>query len=391
MNDEFYRNITPVESFEALATGANYVPLPPDWWMVVADVVNSTTAIAAGDYKAVNTVGVSVIAATINVLRPVEIPYVFGGDGAFLCVPGWSIPKVRTALAATLAMARESFGLQLRAAVIPTTYIRDREKDILVARHRVSEHYVQCALIGDGPEFAETELKARRLPEAYQVFSDPGATADYSGLECRWQKIPSPGGETVAIIIKVTGASERSLSLYGTIMQAIEDIYGEADRCKPLTEGRMSAAFSPSALRHELGIKMWRRGIIRQLVGLFVTQATVLLGWFLMRFGLSFNHADWGSYKKDLVSNTDFRKFDGSLRLVLSGNQAQRHSLEASLSKLRSSGLIQYGIHVSDSALMTCLVEQRQSVHFHFIDAAGGGYAAAAKILKYSENHRRNR
>ena len=31
---------------------------------------------------------------------------------------------------------------------------------------------------------------------------------------------------------------------------------------------------------------------------------------------------------------------------------------------------------------MTCLVSSRQYEHAHFIDAAGGGYASAAKKLK---------
>ena len=386
MNDEFYRTIVPVDSFEALASGANYNPLPPDWWIVAADVVNSTTAIAAGNYKAVNTVGVSVIAATVNALRPVEIPYMFGGDGAFLCVPGWSIPKVRLALAATLAMAGKSFNLQLRAAVIPATYLRERGNDILVARHRVSEHYVQCAFFGKGPEFAEAQLKTGKLPEAYQVFADPEATADYTGLECRWQEVPSSGGEIVAIIIKATGPSEGSLSLYRTIMQTISGIYGEADHCRPVTEEKVRAAFSRTILQNELGVKGWKRGTIRKALSLIVTQGTVLLGWFLMKFGLSFNNADWGTYKRDLVSNTDFRKFDGSLRLVLSGNEGQRKSLGEFLEKLKAEGRISYGIHISDSALMTCLVEQRQSVHFHFVDASGGGYAAAAASLKGPQN-----
>lgn len=382
MNDEFYRRIAPVESFEALASGANYLPLPPDWWLVVADVVNSTTAIASGNYKAVNTVGVSVIAATVNVLRPVEIPYVFGGDGAFLCVPGWSIPKVRTALAATLAMARESFGLQLRGAVIPATFVRDRGHDILVARHRVSEHYIQSAFLGDGPEFAEEELKSARLPEAYRVFADPEASADYTGLECRWQEIPSAAGETVAVIIKVPGSAERSLSLYRTIMQQIEHIYGGADRSRPITEEKIRSAYSKQILRNELGVHLWNRGALRRVLRLLKLRLVVLLGWFLMRYRLRFNQADWGTYKRDLVANTDFRKFDGSLRLVLSGDKEQREELEQFLEKLKKESRIQYGIHVSDSAIITCLVEQRQSMHFHFIDAAGGGYASAAKAMK---------
>ncbi len=42
---------------------------------------------------------------------------------------------------------------------------------------------------------------------------------------------------------------------------------------------------------------------------------------------------DWGKYKDTLVTNTDFRKFDGNLRMVISGNAVQRDSLEQFLKK----------------------------------------------------------
>lgn len=41
-----------------------------------------------------------------------------------------------------------------------------------------------------------------------------------------------------------------------------------------------------------------------------------------------------------------------------------------------------YGFHVSDRALMTCLVYEEQGRHIAFIDGADGGYALAAKVLK---------
>ena len=45
MTDDFYPSIQPVESFES------YSPLPADWAVVAADVVNSTRAIREGRYK----------------------------------------------------------------------------------------------------------------------------------------------------------------------------------------------------------------------------------------------------------------------------------------------------------------------------------------------------
>ena len=41
-----------------------------------------------------------------------------------------------------------------------------------------------------------------------------------------------------------------------------------------------------------------------------------------------------------------------------------------------------YGIHKSNSALMTCLIFQRHGKHIHFVDSSNGGYALASKELK---------
>jgi hypothetical protein len=84
------------------------------------------------------------------------------------------------------------------------------------------------------------------------------------------------------------------------------------------------------------------------------------------------------------VATTDFRKFDGSLRLVLSGTAAQREKLTRYLEERRALGELCYGMHVARSAVMTCLIDDRQGEHFHFVDGAGGGYASAAVALKQS-------
>ena len=41
MPDSFYSAIDPVDNFEALVRPESYTPLPEDWALVVADVVDS--------------------------------------------------------------------------------------------------------------------------------------------------------------------------------------------------------------------------------------------------------------------------------------------------------------------------------------------------------------
>lgn len=384
--DSFYGSIEPVDNFEQLALGTSYVPVPDDWWVVAADVKNSTAAIDGGRYKHVNTVGVSVIAAVRNVARPVEVPYVFGGDGAVVLVPERFVPACRQALSATIAMAHASFDLTLRACVTPVSWVRSQGLDVLVARHRVSAHYLQCALFGGGASLVERRLKDGGLPEAFQVKPDPGAAADYRGLECRWSEIPSPHDETVAVIVNAEG-HDAALTTYSEVMGQIRRIYGEAEECRPVVEEGLQVTTARAVLDNEVGLREWRAGNLRRWLVRLRLRRDVLIGWVLLRFGVRTRSTDWGAYKTDLVANTDFRKFDGSLRLVLSGSAQQREELTGYLAGCRAEGRLAFGMHVAKAAVMTCLIEERQSAHFHFVDGAGGGYAAAALSMKRSVAH----
>lgn len=383
---DFYAQLQPVDSFEALCDAEAYRPLPDGWHLAVADVAGSTRAIAAGRYKAVNTVGVSVIAAVTNVLKPMVLPYVFGGDGAVVCVPAAGADPSRRALAATAAMARAAFDLELRVALVPVAWLRHRGHEVRIARHRVSPHYdqaaLQCALHGGGAPLAEALLKSGGLPDEFVIEADATSDADYSGLECRWREIPSPSDETVAVIVQVRDGVGDPLAVYRAVIREIESAYGDAERCRPVTAERMRMTLSRFVLDHEARVRTWRAGSRMRLRYALLQRLQVVLGWMLFATGARTADTDWARYKPDAVANTDFRKLDGCLRLVLAGKPAQRARLTKALEARRAAGELAYGVHVSDAAIMTCLVTQRQHEHVHFVDAAGGGYAAAAKQMK---------
>ena len=91
---------------------------------------------------------------------------------------------------------------------------------------------------------------------------------------------------------------------------------------------------------------------------------------------------DWGRYKEVLTANTDCRKFDDMLRMVISGTADQRAALDEYLQGRRAAGRLVYGVHCAPRALMTCMVFSYSGEHIHFVDGADGGYALAAKGLK---------
>lgn len=83
------------------------------------------------------------------------------------------------------------------------------------------------------------------------------------------------------------------------------------------------------------------------------------------------------------MAHSDFRKFDGTLRMVIDGSAAHRERLSAFLEEKARRGELVYGLHCSPEALVTCMIfDQIGGDHMHFVDGADGGYALAAKDLK---------
>ena len=81
--------------------------------------------------------------------------------------------------------------------------------------------------------------------------------------------------------------------------------------------------------------------------------------------------------------NTDYRRFDDTLRILLDCNKSQADEINSMLAQRARRGELNYGLHRSDSALMTCLVfNLHKGEHIHFVDGSDGGFTSAAKNLK---------
>ena len=60
-SEDFYTGLPPIRGFANVADPVGYRPLPDDWLIGVADVEDSTKAVQAKRFKAVNLAGASVI------------------------------------------------------------------------------------------------------------------------------------------------------------------------------------------------------------------------------------------------------------------------------------------------------------------------------------------
>ncbi|MFP5076938.1 DUF3095 domain-containing protein [Rhizobium sp. YIM 134829] len=374
-SDPFFRTLPLFTAFAGVAEAANYRPLPEDWWLASADIVDSTGAIAKGQYKSVNMAGASVISAVLNAVGNYEIPFVFSGDGALLALPPSGLDATRVALAAVQTHVAATLGLDLRAALVPVADIRAAGLDVRVARFRASSEVSYAMFTGGGGAWAEAQMKAGLY--RVQPASDD-SQPDLTGLSCRWSPIPARHGAIVSIIaVPVAGTDPRA---FEALTSDIIGLAAQEERSgHPVPPDGPPAALSIEGLNIEGKVapegKRLKQGLSAYL------QAVLTLA--LIKTRTTLGRFDPRRYRQDIASNSDFRKFDDGLKMTIDVDAGRRAAIEARLEAAAAEGICRYGLHVQDAALMTCIVPTPLARdHMHFIDGADGGYARAASLIK---------
>ena len=375
-NADFYTRIAVFTDFAGVMDPARYRSLPDDWLIGLTDVEHSTQAIEAGRYKAVNTAGASVIAAVTNALAGRPFPFVFGGDGASLAVSSHDEASVRTALAATAAWSRDELDLTLRAALVPVAAVRAQGLDVAVARFAASKNVSYAMFFGGGLAWAERAMKAGQFAV---VPSAPGVRPDLSGLSCRWNDIPASRGVILSLVLAPMRQGDPAFR--GLVETLLADLEKSADVARPVPDGAPGVGWPPPGLGLEA--RASRKARESRLLAWIRVAAATLLAFVVMRLGLRVGGFDPAVYRRDVVANSDFRKFDDSLRMTLDCTPDLADEIERRLAQARQDDIARYGLHRQSAALMTCIVPSiAESNHFHFVDGAAGGYALAARQLK---------
>src|SRR6202163_3720514 len=216
--DTFYGSIPVFRGFSSLMDPALYSPLPDDWSIGVADIVESTKAIAQARYKAVNMAGAAVIAAVTNALEGREFPFVFGGDGASFAVSPDDLERARNALAATASWVKDDLDLLMRVALVPLTAVRAQGLDVRVARFGPSPNLSYAMFSGGGLGWAEAAMKRGE----FAVEAAPSGTQpDLTGLSCRFEEIPAARGLILSVLVVPARDSDPN-----SFRKVIEDIIG---------------------------------------------------------------------------------------------------------------------------------------------------------------------
>ncbi len=373
--DIFYGRIPVFRGFHRLMDPALYTPLPDDWNIGVADIVESTRAIADQRYKAVNMAGAAVIAAVTNALDGREFPFVFGGDGASFAVSPGDFDRAREALAATAAWVAQDLDLAMRVALVPVREIRARGLDVRVARFGPSPNLSYAMFSGGGLGWADAAMKRGEFAVAA---APPGVQPDLSGLSCRFEEIPATRGLILSVLV-VPARGADPLDFRKVIEDVVRLVEKSPDAGRPVPSEGPPLRWPPAGLEYEARAARGGSLLKRRTVVLAFT----LWAYLVLRLGIKVGNFVPKNYIRQVVENSDFRKYDDGLRMILDCTVELERALTQRLEDAASSQIARYGLHRQDAAMMTCFAPSvMRSDHVHFIDGARGGYASAATAMK---------
>lgn len=380
----FYRNIPVTDkTFEELISDQkNFFEVPEDWHIIVTDIRNSTGAYDKGKYFEMNIASASCIIVAMNIAKKekLEIPFIYGGDGASIVVPPDLLDETLEELATLRKNVSKSFDISLRVGEVKISEIKEAGYHLLVAKYQVAKKYTQAVFLGPGLYEAEKIIKG----DARHETRKPGLSRKLNlrGLQCRWDTIEPPKRkhEIVTVIVESVDHHDHA-NIYKKIIRRIDEIYGSFEERHPVSHSEIRHATDFKTIKLASYAKFGRFNTWYVLTQLVRSRLSKIL---LKIHAPVVFHDD---YTKELVTATDTLKIDGSLKTIIAGNKKQREELVKYLEGLEKKNEIFFGYHVSDSTTMTCYIHRKDEEYINFLDGAGGGYVQAARMLKPKKMH----
>ncbi len=383
-SERFYAELPALDDFGEVFRAAHYRDLPDDWILYISDVCNSTEAIRRGLYRAVNMVGAACITAALNACPGLPLPFVFGGDGATLAAPASRDAIVCRELASVAAMAHGQFELALRIGRVPISTLRARGHRVQVAKYRIAGDDTLAMLRGDGVAEAERWVKAPSSVYLVAAAESPSESANLNGLSCRWEPLHSAHGEILSLLIRSRAPEAQADAYYHDLYRKMRAILALSDeQLNPVKAGALHTKWPPTDFEIESRVHAGSGRLWARIGSRLWTLLHSMGGRFIFATGMRTPLIDPKQYRRSMIQRSDFRKFDGMLRMVLEAPTEKIPALLALLDEEHRRGALLYGVHRAPSAIMTCVVfSLKEDSHVHFIDGSDGGYALAAAQYK---------
>jgi len=197
----------------------------------------------------------------------------------------------------------------MRVALVPIAAIREQGLDIRVARFGPSPNLSYAMFSGGGLGWAEAAMKRGQ----FAVLAAPSGTQpDLSGLSCRFEEMPSVRGNILSLLVVPASRADPA-----GFRKLIEDIVAVVERSpdagRPVPPGGPALRWPPAGVEFEAraarGAPLFKRRA-------FVL-ANTLFAYLVMRFGIRVGGFVPKTYVQQVVENSDFRKYDDGLRMIL--------------------------------------------------------------------------
>ncbi len=383
-----YQELEDFSEFEQLTNDQRFIDVPDDWIVIITDVKGSTKAIQEGRYKQVNMIGAASITCVLNELGTSLFPFVFGGDGSTIVIPKSLLDRVLVPLNQLQRISVNEFQLDLRVGYVPVSTLYKQNASLRMGRYSLSPGTSLAQFFGTGLTLAEDLIKSGH-PDAHLIKPDESLDSpNLNGLSCRLEPFASSNGQIISLLVQPRNSETLPpQKILSEVLQMLYTVTGnEFVHSKPILLSKVSWSWIPKTFKIEVKLNKSKR--FKPLHFLYNVLSILIVNLFI--------HLDriLGSpltknYQREMVRNSDFKKFDETLRMVIDCSNEQLNQIESELKRLHQNGYIYYGIHQSNEAIMTCMLYTSESKegHIHFIDGGGGGYAMAALQLKQQISH----
>lgn len=376
----FYKDLPYVEALLDINNEKYFKDVALDWHVIITDIVNSTHEVESGRFKEINLVTAATITSILNVDRHNDLPFVYGGDGTIILVPGYIADVAPSILSDVIEFAKDNFDLTLRAGIVPVIDILRSRNTLKICKVKITDSYFLPVFHGEGIEYAENLIRDSKkysiTPLKYER-----SKANFDGLQCVWEIVPAKQKEVVSLLIKPDIESNVDARVYRKVLKQIELIYGPKEQRKPVSAEHVHLKFNLDRIKLSAYLHSYktRTSYFRSYYSLLAKDIFKLI---TKRLNYEVSNLDSSVFKHVVHKALESEKIDNMLKMVLAGDLSQRRQLEEYLKQLYENGELVYGLHVSDSVHMTCFLFEKNGNKVQFIDGSNGGYTVASKQLK---------
>ncbi|SEC29033.1 Protein of unknown function [Maribacter dokdonensis] len=375
---QFYKNLRPFKGtlIELLGDDTYFVDVPKSWHVVVVDILNSTSAVNAGNHHQVNLTATGAIISVLNAIRKVkrsnEIPYFFGGDGATFIVPSSLLNKIIHVLENYRIHIKRKIELVLRVGEIPVSNLIESEVQLKIAKHRLTDKLSIPIVLGDGLKVAESMIKSSFKEEETTAFDE--TLLNLEGMECRWDQILPDQQQTKVVCLLLDASLEKDQrNVYKKVLAQMDEEFGKFENRQPIKSNNLKLDPNPTKVWEEMKIRLTS-----------TSWMYFFKSWLKSNFGrIYLNLTSSGKqYLSQIEQLSHTFMLDGMINTVFTAEQKSIDCFIAFLDEMERDKKLIYGIHVTHASVMSCYVLDRRTTHSHFVDGTEGGYTSAAKMFK---------